>query len=84
MYRVTSASMAAILVINMDLAPSRWLHNALDHGWSEITLAFGLGALLYQILQPYIPDFSNHSHDLANTSGDWDKVRWFTLNCLRL
>lgn len=29
----------------------RWLHNALEHGWPEITIAFALGALLYQLIQ---------------------------------
>ncbi|KAI7843151.1 hypothetical protein COHA_003322 [Chlorella ohadii] len=37
-----------------------WLHNAMEHGWPEITIAFGLGALLYQLIQPFIPEFGTH------------------------
>lgn len=40
-----------------------WIHNAAVHGWPEITTAFALGALLYQVAQPYIPDFGSHHHD---------------------
>lgn len=31
--------------------PARWLHNAMEHGWPEITIAFALGALVYQLIQ---------------------------------
>lgn len=37
--------------------------SAAIHGWPEITTAFALGALLYQVAQPYIPDFGSHHHD---------------------
>lgn len=37
-----------------------WLHNAAAHGWPEITIAFAMGALLYQLVQPYIPEFGTH------------------------
>lgn len=37
-----------------------WLHNAAEHGWAEISLAFALGALLYQVVQPFIPEFGTH------------------------
>ncbi|PSC70200.1 pyruvate kinase [Micractinium conductrix] len=40
-----------------------WIHNAMGNGWPEITIAFGLGALLYQVAQPFIPDFGTHHHD---------------------
>lgn len=39
------------------------LCSAAVHGWPEITTAFALGALLYQVAQPYIPDFGSHHHD---------------------
>lgn len=40
------------------------------HGWAEITFAFGLGALLYQVAQPFIPDFgSHHDHHLPHDFG---------------
>lgn len=34
-----------------------WLRNAAEHGWAEVTFAVLLGALAYQLLQPFIPDF---------------------------
>lgn len=37
-----------------------WLHNAAVHGWLEISIAFGAGALLYQTVQPFIPEFGSH------------------------
>lgn len=37
-----------------------WLHNAAQHGWPEISLAFALGALLYQVVQPWIPELGTH------------------------
>jgi hypothetical protein len=50
-----------------------WVANAAANGWPEITVAFGLGALLYQLAQPFIPDFSSHVHD--HSSVELDKVR---------
>jgi zinc transporter ZupT len=47
----------------------RWFHNAMVHGWAEITFAFGLGALLYQVAQPFIPDFGHHDHHLPRDFG---------------
>lgn len=34
-----------------------WVHNAMEHGWPEITGSVLLGALLYQLVQPFLPDF---------------------------
>jgi hypothetical protein len=50
-----------------------WVANAAANGWPEITVAFGLGALLYQVAQPFIPDFSSHVPD--HSSVELDKVR---------
>lgn len=33
-----------------------WIHNALEHGWGMVTIASGLGLLLYRIVQPLLPD----------------------------
>ncbi|KAI3425977.1 hypothetical protein D9Q98_007945 [Chlorella vulgaris] len=54
-----------------------WIHNALSHGWLEITVAFGLGALLYHFCQPYIPDFGSHHHELDqknHKASDFEKM----------
>ncbi|KAG7668211.1 hypothetical protein Ndes2526A_g01057 [Nannochloris sp. 'desiccata'] len=34
-----------------------WIHNAMEHGWVGITTAMLCGALLYQIISPFLPDF---------------------------
>lgn len=34
-----------------------WLHNALEHGWPAVTAAAMCGSLLYQLAQPFLPDF---------------------------
>jgi ZIP family zinc transporter len=34
-----------------------WIHNAMEHGWLGITIAMLCGALLYQIISPFLPDF---------------------------
>jgi ZIP family zinc transporter len=34
-----------------------WIHNALQHGWPAVTAAVLGGALLYQVVQPFLPDF---------------------------
>lgn len=43
-----------------------WLHNAVEHGWPNVTAAVLCGALLYQVAQPFLPDFKYE--DLANDS----------------
>lgn len=56
--KVSSPSSATLL-----LPPFHPPGSAAVHGWPEITTAFALGALLYQVAQPYIPDFGTHHHD---------------------
>jgi zinc transporter, ZIP family len=34
-----------------------WLHNATENGWPPVTTAVLSGALLYQVAQPFLPDF---------------------------
>ena len=34
-----------------------WIHNAIEHGWPGMTAAMLCGALLYQIISPFLPDF---------------------------
>lgn len=34
-----------------------WIRNAIDHGWPGVTGAAVCGALLYQVIQPFLPDF---------------------------
>ena len=45
-----------------------WLRNAAEHGWAEVTFAVLLGALAYQLLQPFIPDFQTEvlAHSAAS------------------
>lgn len=43
--------MALLSVVEM------WLHNAMQHGWPGVTAAVLAGALLYQLVQPFLPDF---------------------------
>ena len=33
-----------------------WVRNAMEHGWPEVTASALLGALLYQLIQPFLPD----------------------------
>lgn len=33
------------------------VRNAMEHGWTGISLACAAGALTYYLLQPYFPDF---------------------------
>ena len=50
-----------------------YLHNAVQHGWLPITIAFALGAGLYHLAQPFIPDFGSHHHD--HHDNELEKVR---------
>ena len=34
-----------------------WLNNALENGWTVITIATGMGAALYYVVQPFFPEF---------------------------
>jgi ZIP family zinc transporter len=34
-----------------------WIRNAMEHGWPGVTGAAVCGALLYQVIQPFLPDF---------------------------
>eukprot|EP00887_Chlorella_sp_A99_P008107 scaffold12.g8107.t1 len=34
-----------------------WIHNAMDNGWPEITGMAALGALVFQLVHPFLPDF---------------------------
>lgn len=43
-----------------------WLHNAMENGWASVTAAVMCGALLYQLAQPFLPDFQ--PAELASTS----------------
>ena len=42
-----------------------WLHNAMEHGWPGVTAAVMGGSLLYQIAQPFLPDFQPSDLALA-------------------
>jgi hypothetical protein len=35
-----------------------WFHNAMQHGWPGVTAAVLGGSLLYQVAQPFLPDFN--------------------------
>ena len=66
-------------------APHR---SAYVHGAPEITLAFALGALAYQLVQPHIPELGGGGGHLHHPDDDLDldsdKVRcagWLTLAC---
>ncbi len=34
-----------------------WIHNAMEHGWIQVTVAVSFGATLYRIVQPLLPAF---------------------------
>lgn len=36
-----------------------WIHNAIEHGWPGVTAAMLCGALLYQLISPFLPDFES-------------------------
>ena len=46
-----------------------WIHNAIEHGWSGVTLAMLCGALLYQLLSPFIPNFDSAA-ELSAVGGE--------------
>lgn len=55
-----------------------WIHNAMEHGWLEVTGAVLVGALLYQVVQPFLPDFDYEEKLLADKvagEGSGDKVQ---------
>jgi len=51
-----------------------WIHNAMEHGWLGITTAMLCGALLYQLISPFLPDFETPAtaagEQLFSTSGN--------------
>jgi ZIP family zinc transporter len=51
-----------------------WIHNAMEHGWLGITTAMLCGALLYQAISPFLPDFETPvtaaGEQFFNTPGD--------------
>ena len=40
-----------------------YIRNAYEHGFWGITLAAGCGVALYYFVQPFLPDFADHSHE---------------------
>jgi ZIP family zinc transporter len=54
-----------------------WLHNAMEHGWPEITIAFALGALIYQLIQPFIPEFGSQHSEAGQAHPSELEKSWF-------
>jgi ZIP family zinc transporter len=44
-----------------------WLHNALEHGWTGVTGSLMCGALLYVVVQPFLPDFQAVGKDQSSS-----------------
>lgn len=51
-----------------------WIHNAMQHGWPAITGAALCGALLYQVIQPFLPNFEGQGE--ASVSVESIKVMY--------
>ena len=46
-----------------------WIHNAMEHGWPGVTAATLCGALLYQLISPFLPDFESAA-ELSTTGAE--------------
>ena len=44
-------------------AAEMYIRNAYEHGFWSISAAVLGGVALYYFLQPFLPDFADHSHD---------------------
>lgn len=62
----------AIGVMFILSAVEMWIHNAMENGWASITAAVLVGVLIYQCLQPLLPDFDGDNHTSTSTSGAAD------------
>jgi len=63
-------------------AAEMYIRNAYEHGFWGITIAVLGGAALYYFLQPFLPDFVDHSHDKKAAEVSGILFDDFTFQCL--
>jgi len=74
----------AIGVMFILSAVEMWIHNAMENGWASITAAVLVGVLVYQCLQPLLPDFNGDHHTSSISTSTSTSISGATDGCTSL